>query len=77
MLETRVYGKLLPSHRDIRPILDDIRAKYEIPEITSDGGGLTDPAHFVAATNTGWALFSSDSTWYGIWLGPGTYTIVD
>jgi len=40
MLETQVYGKLLPTHEDIEPILTDIRAKYQIPEITSQDDGL-------------------------------------
>ena len=40
MFGAEVYGKLLPTHQDIRPILDDIRDKYQILEITSDDDGL-------------------------------------
>jgi hypothetical protein len=40
MLATQLYGKLLPTHQDIRPIIEDVRAKYQIPEITSDDNGL-------------------------------------
>ncbi len=41
MLETKVYGKLLPTHPDIMSILLDIREKYKIPEITFDDNGFS------------------------------------
>jgi hypothetical protein len=34
MNETQLLGKLLPSHPDILPILEEIRKKYQIPEIS-------------------------------------------
>jgi hypothetical protein len=34
MKETKLLGKLLPSHPDILPILVEIREKYHIPEIS-------------------------------------------
>jgi len=34
MKETQLFGKLLPSHPDILPILEEIREKYQIPEIS-------------------------------------------
>jgi len=40
MLETRFFGKLLPTQPDIRPILIDVRAKYQIPEIGTEDNGL-------------------------------------
>ncbi len=38
MKETQFLGTLLPSHPDIRPIIQKIREKYGIPEIVSSDG---------------------------------------
>jgi len=35
MKESKLLGKLLPSHPDILPIFEGIRNKYNIPEIDS------------------------------------------
>ncbi len=40
MLETQFYGKILPSHPDIKPILLDVQEKYGIPPISADDDGL-------------------------------------
>jgi hypothetical protein len=40
MLEPQFYGKLLPSHPDIMPILLDVRKKYQIPEISPSDNGF-------------------------------------
>jgi len=40
MLETQFYGKILPSHPDIKPVLLDIRKKYQIPEISPNDNGF-------------------------------------
>jgi hypothetical protein len=34
------FGKLLPSHPLILPILEDIRVKYQIPEISPTDDSL-------------------------------------
>jgi hypothetical protein len=34
MQETKLLGKLLPSHPDILSILEEIREKYKISEIS-------------------------------------------
>jgi hypothetical protein len=40
MLETQFFGKLLPTQPDIKPILLEIREKYQIPEINPEDNGL-------------------------------------
>jgi hypothetical protein len=40
MEETKILGKLLPSHPDILPILKEIREKYKIPEISPTDDSL-------------------------------------
>ena len=34
MKETQLFGKILPTHPDILPILEEIREKYQIPAIS-------------------------------------------
>jgi len=34
MIENKVLGKLLPSHESIQIILNKVRDKYQIPEIS-------------------------------------------
>jgi hypothetical protein len=34
MKESELLGKLLPGHSDIFPSIENIRAKYQLPEIT-------------------------------------------
>jgi len=40
MLETQFYGKLLPTHEKIMPILLEIQEKYSIPPISADDNGV-------------------------------------
>ena len=40
MKETKLLGKLLPSHPDILPIFEEIREKYGIPEISPNDDSL-------------------------------------
>lgn len=40
MKEAHLLGKLLPSHPDILPILEEIREKYQIPEISPTDNSL-------------------------------------
>ena len=40
MLETQFYGKILPSHPSIKPILLDVRQKYKVPEIEPGDNGF-------------------------------------
>jgi hypothetical protein len=35
MKESEFLGKLLPGHPDIKPIIENIREKYQIPPIGS------------------------------------------
>jgi hypothetical protein len=59
MLETHLFGKLLPTQPGIMSILLDIRTKYHIPEITSYDDGLQLPhAHAL--------LLRGDSTEGGV-----------
>jgi hypothetical protein len=46
-----------------------------IPAGDWDGDGLTDPAHFDTGSNVAWGYFGG--TWHGMWLGPGTYQVVN
>ena len=34
MKESELLGSLMPGHPDIFPIIENIRAKYQIPEMT-------------------------------------------
>jgi len=40
MLESNLFSTLLPYHPDLLPILQNIRDKYNIPEIGPDDDGL-------------------------------------
>lgn len=40
MKETELFGKLLPTHSDFLPILEDVREKYKIPEISPTDNSL-------------------------------------
>ncbi|MEK0336961.1 MAG: hypothetical protein QQN41_05950, partial [Nitrosopumilus sp.] len=40
MKEAKLLGKLLPTHPDILPILDEIRKKYDIEHIKPDDDSL-------------------------------------
>jgi len=42
MREDKVFSELLPSHPDFLPILQRIRAAYDIQKLTSDYNGLVD-----------------------------------
>jgi len=42
MQETELISSLLPSHPDILPILQNIRDKYKIPEISPEDDGITE-----------------------------------
>ncbi len=42
-----------------------------------DGDGKTDPAKFVTSAGALWYLASSNATWQGVYMGPGTYTYVN
>jgi len=33
MQETELLGKLMPGHPDILPIIENLRKKYQIPEV--------------------------------------------
>jgi hypothetical protein len=40
MHEAKLIGKLLPSHPDLLPIIKEIRAKFDIPEIGPEDDGV-------------------------------------
>jgi hypothetical protein len=42
MLESNLFSTLLPSHPDLLPIPQNIREKYNIPEIGPDDDGITE-----------------------------------
>jgi hypothetical protein len=42
MKETQLLGTLLPSHPDFIPILQAIREKYNLPEISPDDDPITE-----------------------------------
>ena len=42
-----------------------------------DGDGQTDPAEYVPGTETLWWLKSSTGLWDGVWMGTGTYDVVN
>ena len=49
MKETELLGKLLPSHPDIFPIINNMREKYQLPEVDPDEDPITEiylAAHF-------------------------------
>lgn len=46
MKEVQLFGKLLPTHPDILPILDEIREKYKIKDIKPDDDSLKELLKF-------------------------------
>ena len=40
MIENQVFGKLLPTNESIMLILEEIRKKYQIPEISPSDDGM-------------------------------------
>jgi hypothetical protein len=42
MKETKLLGSLLPSHPDAIPIIEKIREKYQLPEISPDDDPITE-----------------------------------
>ena len=40
MIENQVFGKLLPTNESILLILEEIRKKYQIPEISPSDDGM-------------------------------------
>ena len=38
--EAQLFGKLLPTHPEILPILEEIREKYQLPEISPQDDSL-------------------------------------
>jgi hypothetical protein len=46
MKESTLLGKLLPSHPDILPILEEIREKYQIPPISPSDDSLKELLKF-------------------------------
>jgi len=40
MKETKLIGKLLPTHSDILPILEDVREKYNIKHVKPEDDSL-------------------------------------
>ena len=41
MKESELLGKLMPGHPDIFPIIENIRDKYQIPEVRPEDGDIT------------------------------------
>jgi hypothetical protein len=41
MKEAELLGKILPSHPDIFPIIENIREKYKIPPINPEDSDIT------------------------------------
>ncbi|HCC79395.1 MAG: hypothetical protein A2X25_06715 [Chloroflexi bacterium GWB2_49_20] len=39
---TTLFSSLLPSYPDLLPIIQEIREKYNIPEVGSEDGGMTE-----------------------------------
>lgn len=37
MKESELLGKLMPGHPDILPIIENIREKYQLPEVDPEG----------------------------------------
>jgi hypothetical protein len=42
MKGTKLLGKLMPGHPDLFPIIENIREKYQIPEVDPDGEFMTE-----------------------------------
>jgi hypothetical protein len=42
MKESQFIGSLMPSHPDFQPIIQEIRDKYQLPEVDPDGEPLTE-----------------------------------
>lgn len=42
MKETKLLGSLMPSHPDAKPIIDTLRKKYQLPEISPDDDAITE-----------------------------------
>jgi hypothetical protein len=42
MKETKLLGKLMPGHPDLFPIIENIREKYQIPEVDPEGESITE-----------------------------------
>jgi len=45
MIENQVFGKLLPTNESIMLILEEIRKKYQIPEISPSDDGMEKLLH--------------------------------
>jgi hypothetical protein len=41
MKESELLGTLMPSHPDLQPIIQEIRKKYQLPEVDPDGEPIT------------------------------------
>ena len=42
MKESQFIGTLMPSHADPEPIIQEIREKYQLPEVDPDGEPITE-----------------------------------
>jgi hypothetical protein len=40
MKESQFLGTLMPSHPDFQPIIQQVREKYQLPEVDPDGGPM-------------------------------------
>ena len=41
MKESQFIGTLMPSYPDLQPIIQEIREKYQLPEVDPDGEPIT------------------------------------
>ncbi len=42
MKEAKLLGTLMPTHPDLFPIVEQMRAKYQLPEISPDDDPITE-----------------------------------
>jgi hypothetical protein len=42
MKESELLGKLMPGHPDVLPIIENIREKYQIPEVRPEDEDITE-----------------------------------